>query len=463
MSYKLLIYKGFLFFVIFTINFLKRSYLENKLYKVQICGIISHKNKMLNKVKKYMKTDFENRFKFIEASVKEAIQNMPPSTINYVKKSIREYDDRYQSALDFYNKAVQVAKQMAAQYQVKKSAFERRNESFKSTGQINLSRIANYKTSDEIFHNKANVRQASNHGLVVMLDISHSMQKKIDYLAKQFLITALYGRFANINMEIYTFTNFNRIDSDFTIQQLVNSSSSVNHIRDLYFGLMLGAYATSYDFLNCVDMLNILSKDYISNLQKDLPISKTKMGGTPLIQASIFAYHRAMELKATGIENVSITFLTDGVATDDENVNITLTCPYSNRSFNIDYKKNSLQSVNKIIRLQNIKIFNIFICDNGYGAAKIRSTLLNYVKYKNVNPKLMASLELIDKSNKDNSIVIDELLDYNTFYAISPKSRFTSSSKGVKGTLLQNLEEMKAYSTLGEHLNSTVCQDFSLI
>ena len=104
----------------------------------------------------------------------------------------QELRSAYDDAVTQYNHAVTIAKSLAAKYQIKKSAFERKNESFKATGQINLSRLANYKTSDEIFHNKLNVRQASNHGLVVILDISHSMLGKIKFLAMQFLITALY-------------------------------------------------------------------------------------------------------------------------------------------------------------------------------------------------------------------------------------------------------------------------------
>lgn len=409
--------------------------------------------------------NYEQILKDIDTKISEVISRLRSDAPKWMSNALLEFQNSYSGALEFYNKATQVAKQMAAQYQVKKSAFERKNESFKSTGQINLSRLANYKTSDEIFHNKSNVRQAGNHGLIVMLDISQSMHNSVEYLAKQFLITALYAKFSNIHTEIYTFTNFNGTENDFTIQELINQSSTINQIRNMYFGLMLAPMFCNNTFLNVVDVTNIFNEEFINKLLNELPISKKQMGGTPLFQASVFAYHRAMALKSSGIENVSITFLTDGEATDDNGINITVTCPYSNRSFNIDGNRNSLQVINKIIRLQNIKIFNIFIEKENSTLCKLRASLLRYIKYKNVDNKLLNEIESIKTDgNKENAIAINELLDYNTFYAIAPKlNKRESNSQNVKKTLLNTIEEMKAYSTLGEHLNTTICQDFSLI
>ena len=381
----------------------------------------------------------------------------------------QELRSAYDDAVTQYNHAVTIAKSLAAKYQIKKSAFERKNESFKATGQINLSRLANYKTSDEIFHNKLNVRQASNHGLVVILDISRSMRNKIKFLAMQFLISALYSKYAKINSEIYAFTSeiyaLASRDKDIEIMPLVDRSTSIAKIRELFFSMHISNITENSHKLwllrghSSADTLtDITDAGKIQNVS----LFAGHMGSTPLTQAKIFAYHRAMHMKTLGIENVSVTFVTDGHATDSNAASAggtTITCPYSRRAFNIN-GSNVLQTFNKMMRLQNIKVFNIFVTTTCNRRCDLRDTILNYCAGLDVDSTLIEKVNALQKEN--DAIAVEELLDYNVFYAISynPKGG-KRESKNTKAILEKTLKEVKAFSVLGEHLNTTVCQDFS--
>ena len=373
----------------------------------------------------------------------------------------QELRSAYDDAVTQYNHAVTIAKSLAAKYQIKKSAFERKNESFKATGQINLSRLANYKTSDEIFHNKLNVRQASNHGLVVILDISHSMRGKIKFLAMQFLITALYSKYAKINSEIYAFTSR---DKDIEIMPLVDRSTPIAKIRELFFSMHISNITENshklwllHSHSSADKLTDIADAGKIQNVS----LFAGRMGSTPLTQAKIFAYHRAMHMKSLGIENVSVTFVTDGHATDSHAVSAgtTITCPYSRRAFNIN-GSNVLQTFNKMMRLQNIKVFNIFVTKTSNRRCDLRDTILTYCAGLDVDSTLIEKVNAIQKENE--AIAVEELLGYNVFYAIScnPKEG-KRESKNTKVILEKTLKEVKAFSVLGEHLNTTVCQDFS--
>ena len=373
----------------------------------------------------------------------------------------QELRSAYDDAVTQYNHAVTIAKSLAAKYQIKKSAFERKNESFKATGQINLSRLANYKTSDEIFHNKLNVRQASNHGLVVILDISHSMRGKIKFLAMQFLITALYSKYAKINSEIYAFTSR---DKDIEIMPLVDRSTPIAKIRELFFSMHISNITENshklwllHSHSSADKLTDIADAGKIQNVS----LFAGRMGSTPLTQAKIFAYHRAMHMKSLGIENVSVTFVTDGHATDSHAASAggTITCPYSRRAFNIN-SSNVLQTFNKMMRLQNIKVFNIFVTKTSNRRCDLRDTILTYCAGLNVDSTLIEKVNALQKEN--DAIAVEELLDYNVFYAIScnPKEG-KRESKNTKAILEKTLKEVKAFSVLGEHLNTTVCQDFS--
>lgn len=381
-----------------------------------------------------------------------------PTNTTYQQELHSAYDD----AVTQYNHAVTIAKSLAAKYQIKKSAFERKNESFKATGQINLSRLANYKTSDEIFHNKLNVRQASNHGLVVILDISRSMRGKIEFLAMQFLITALYSKYAKINSEIYAFTSR---DKDIEIMPLVDLSTSIAKIRELFFSMHISNITEDRHKMQLLHsrssadkLTDIIGAEKIQNVS----LFAGRMGNTPLTQAKIFAYHRAMHMKSLGIENVSVTFVTDGEATDSIGAigGGTITCPYSRRAFNIN-ASNVLQTFNTMMRLQNIKVFNIFVTrTGGKGGRNLRDTILNYFDGLDVDSALIEKVNALQTEN--DAIAVEELLGYNVFYAITcnPKEN-KRESKNTKAILEKTLKEVKAFSVLGEHLNTTVCQDFS--
>lgn len=375
----------------------------------------------------------------------DVLRSLPLSHTSYLEEH-QELRSAYDDAVTQYNHAVTIAKSLAAKYQIKKSAFERKNESFKATGQINLSRLANYKTSDEIFHNKLNVRQAGNHGLVVILDISQSMHGKIKFLAMQFLITALYSKYAKINSEIYAFTSRNK---DIEIMPLVDQSTSIANIRELFFSMHISNITeNSYILANIADAGKIQNTSLFAE----------RMGSTPLTQAKIFAYHRAMRMKSLGIENVSVTFVTDGDATDSHRASGTITCPYSRRAFNIN-RSNVLQTFNKMMRLQNIKVFNIFVAKT-CRQRNLRDTILNYCAGLDVDSALIEKVNALQSEN--DAIAVEELVGYNVFYAIScnPKEN-KRESKNAKAILEKTLKEVKAFSVLGEHLNTTVCQDFS--
>ena len=381
--------------------------------------------------------------------IQDVLLSLPLSSTRYIEEH-QELRSAYDDAVTQYNHAVTIAKSLAAKYQIKKSAFERKNESFKATGQINLSRLANYKTSDEIFHNKLNVRQAGNHGLVVILDISQSMYSKIKFLAMQFLITALYSKYAKINSEIYAFTSINK---DIEIMPLVDQSTSIAKIRELFFSMHIS---------NITETENSYKLTVIADVGKiqNTSLFGRRMGSTPLTQAKIFAYHRAMHMKSLGIENVSVTFVTDGEATDLHAASGggTITCPYSRRAFNIN-ESNVLQTFNKMMRLQNIKVFNIFVAKTSR-QRNLRDTILNYCAGLDVDSALIEKVNALQAEN--DAIAVEELVGYNVFYAIScnPKEN-KRESKNVKAILQKTLKEVKAFSVLGEHLNATVCQDFS--
>ena len=89
------------------------------------------------------------------------------------------HPDNIAAALTQYREFVRESdafvRQMVAQFERKKAADEIRRERPKQTGMLNLDRLHQYRTHDDIFISKIVKQDGKNHGIVFLLDFSGSM------------------------------------------------------------------------------------------------------------------------------------------------------------------------------------------------------------------------------------------------------------------------------------------------
>ena len=98
-------------------------------------------------------------------------------------------------------------RQLVAQFERKKAADEIRRERPKQTGQLNLDRLHQYKTHDDIFLSKIVKKDGKNHGIVFMLDFSGSMSQTIEHAYLQVLQLVWFCEKAKIPFEVFAFTD----------------------------------------------------------------------------------------------------------------------------------------------------------------------------------------------------------------------------------------------------------------
>jgi len=113
--------------------------------------------------------------------------------------------------LDEYRKFVRESdafvRQLVAQFERKKAADEIRRERPKQTGMLNLDRLHQYKTHDDIFLSKIVKQDGKNHGIVFMLDFSGSMGCTIGHAYLQVLQLVWFCEKAKIPFEVFGFTD----------------------------------------------------------------------------------------------------------------------------------------------------------------------------------------------------------------------------------------------------------------
>ena len=190
-------------------------------------------------------------------------------------------------------------------FQTLKNAKRMRNVKRKQTGNIDFTRLASYKTSENIFKIKQLKDKEQSHAVTIMVDYSGSMYGIIN----QTLIQALL---------ICEFCKRNKIWFDFYLFGYLNSE------RDDYdtaINIAKVADPTSY---NPDAIYTLLSTYYYTEIARELHYSLSKehqdlrrsglhtFGNTPLITASLAIWHILNKQKQMGYDKTHCILISDG-------------------------------------------------------------------------------------------------------------------------------------------------------
>ena len=113
--------------------------------------------------------------------------------------------------MDTYRKFVRESdafvRQLVAQFERKKAADEIRRERPKQTGMLNLDRLHQFRTHDDIFLSKIIKQDGKNHGIMFMIDLSGSMSQSLGDCFLQVLQLVWFCEKAKIPFEVFGFTD----------------------------------------------------------------------------------------------------------------------------------------------------------------------------------------------------------------------------------------------------------------
>jgi len=229
-----------------------------------------------------------------------------------VSNPIPGYEPGKAVNLDAYRKFVRESdafvRQLVAQFERRKAADEIRRERPKQTGMLNLDRLHQFRTHDDIFLSKIIKQDGKNHGIFFLIDFSGSMSTVLGDCILQVLQLVWFCEKAKIPFEVYGFTSGETIgprrlaieaeidrrrkqNGDYDCSDLITNNYKIANEKPNsvgYYGTRLYGLASSRDSVS--DRERLLAYLYETYVAEDSNRSRIiSLGGTPTVEATMVA------------------------------------------------------------------------------------------------------------------------------------------------------------------------------
>lgn len=361
-----------------------------------------------------------------------------------------------------------IAQRMAADYTRKKKAFEASKTQYRKTGSLDMSRLASYLTSDDIFTSKSIMKEGKSHGLVITLDWSGSMRSSVLKMAIQALITCKFAKAAGIEFQLSIFTdndssyNYSTRNNFGNLSQtlLLDSTNSYSDMNEVFYHMC--AYHHIGDTRS-------FSHEYSSMLRDTF-----RMSGTPLAQSQLMSYIEATRMRSNrGLQNVSIMYITDGDGSNlwaEKGSANHIVCPFTKRRYEYQkdkyngYHRNPTPVINRMIRDAGFKTFNIYVYSG-------QNQIDHYVSSNNpglkttdfVNERFEAMLGLRNCANYDAVLFAPQSAFPNIAHISDDDEDATKAAKVTANTLKKQAGSHRRLALIGEFIVNEICKDFKVV
>lgn len=220
------------------------------------------------------------------------------------QKSKSFYGDMSQydkQAAEFRTNEKETISFMLKEFYMRKAADASARTTIARTGVLNLNKLYSYQYSDDLFKKMSITKDGKNHGFVMFVDWSGSMNGCLADTVKQMISLTLFCKAAQIPFEVYSFKTVSSYDNLFKDRsdgrlywsggfQLRNLLSSRMKISD--FNKSINYLFYQINGVNC---------------------SSDELGGTPLDPAIVASEYVVREFqKRSKVQIVNVVFLTDG-------------------------------------------------------------------------------------------------------------------------------------------------------
>jgi hypothetical protein len=206
---------------------------------------------------------------------------------------------------------------LTAEFNRRKAASTKARVKTSKIGELDIAKIVNYRTDEDIFKTLARVPQGKNHGFLFLVDWSGSMETHLSATLKQLMLFGLFCRAIQVPFEVHIFTNF------YQHGWTLNPRNANELGWSCRFGTrcVLSSAMTNGEFQQAQRDLFVMGLENPNNKRKGR-FEFEDMGGTPLNPTLLmFSDYIKVFQKATRVDIMNVVIVTDGDDTGSVNTN----------------------------------------------------------------------------------------------------------------------------------------------
>jgi hypothetical protein len=211
----------------------------------------------------------------------------------------------------FRTESNKVVSYLVKEFEMRKNAEQQTRAKVSKTGELNLSKIHEFKFTDDIFARLTKVPNGKSHGLVMFIDWSGSMCDHMSATVKQLLNLVMFCKKVNIPFDVYAFSTSQLLSQ----QKLKTQKLKVGDLLVNSFSLLniLSHKMSANEFTKMASYLLDYGTGRRGTCSNMEPPEILQLGGTPLNESVISAFKVIPKFRAENkLEIVNSVFLTDG-------------------------------------------------------------------------------------------------------------------------------------------------------
>ena len=220
----------------------------------------------------------------------------------------------------FLDESRKTCRSMAQEFLRKQKAVAFRRATIAKTGVLDMQKMVNYKWSEDIFRKSTILPNGKNHGLVILVDWSQSMECVMKDTIRQAIQMAMFCRMINIPFEVYSFSNVHaerrHYDPNRKLAVFTDSTTGEEiSYSDLVMRNYLSSRMPKQKFFDACKRIAIMAETYNWN-SRGTTRYDDRLGATPLDDA-IYAVANWLPKYRTenGIEIMNTLIISDGAST----------------------------------------------------------------------------------------------------------------------------------------------------
>ena len=361
-----------------------------------------------------------------------------PVVLQQMEKEFSYFDDKESlitGRKEWQQKENDTISFMVKEFEMRKSADAYARIATAKTGVIDTNKLVKYKFDEDIFKKITVVPKGKNHGFVMFLDWSGSMNIDIQNTLKQLFSLTMFCKRVNIPFEVYLFrtnTGYVKNTTDVPNKNLINFNNSGFKIRNILSSRMdLNTLNKAYNFLWAYG-----KKQFNCDVMYSTPLNQT-----------ILAAHKIVNdfREKNKLQIVNTIFLTDGCSdnTGLSTSNLGLKLKKGGNKYIVNDKmtkktywvdnNNSYSVTSTYLRIlkdrTNSNIIGFFLFNY--------NNLNSLVKAGIISESVLQNKDVI-QSWKNNDFIGVESAGYDEYYIIRSKSDKKPNNLIVNNTMTKN-------------------------